>query len=74
MKCRECLEHLYDYLDQELTPESEREIRRHLASCQPCGEQFDFEALFLKFVRARTRAQGAPPELKQRILRELFDE
>jgi len=45
-----------------------------LAGCQPCGEQFDFEALFLKFVRARTRAQGAPPELKQRILRELFDE
>jgi hypothetical protein len=30
--------------------------------------------LFLKFLRARCSSQGAPPELKRRILRELFDE
>lgn len=73
MNCRECIEHLYPYLDRELTPEAEREIKQHLASCPPCDDQFDFETLFLRFVRARCRAQGAPPELRQRILRELFD-
>ena len=73
MNCRECIEHLYPYLDRELTPDVEREIRQHLAGCPPCDDQFDFETLFLKFVRARCRAQGAPPELRQRILRELFD-
>ena len=74
MNCRECKEHLYEYLDRELTPEVERDIRLHLEECPPCGEQFDFEKLFLEFLQARGRAQGAPPELKRRILNELFDE
>jgi mycothiol system anti-sigma-R factor len=74
VNCRECVEHLYEYLDRELTPELEREIRTHLAECPPCGEQLDFEALFLKFLKARCSAQGAPPTLRRRILEQLFDE
>ncbi|HYL21686.1 MAG TPA: mycothiol system anti-sigma-R factor [Gemmatimonadales bacterium] len=74
MNCRECKEHLYEYLDRELTPEVERDIREHLVECPPCGEHFDFEKLFLQFLQARCRAQGAPAELKRRILNELFDE
>jgi anti-sigma factor (TIGR02949 family) len=74
MNCRECTEHLYEFLDKELTPEVERAIRVHLEDCPPCGEHFDFERLFLDFLQARCRARGAPPELKRRILRELFDE
>ena len=73
MNCRECIEQLYPYLDRELTPDVEREIKQHLAGCPPCVDQYDFEALFIKFVRARCRAQGAPPELRQRILSQLFD-
>ena len=74
MNCRECVEHLYEYLDREMTPDLEREIRAHLAHCPPCGEHHDFEALFLKFLRARCTAQGAPPALRRRILEQLFDE
>ena len=74
MNCRECVEHLYEFLDREVTPDLERDIRQHVKECPPCGEQFDFEALFLKFLRVRCRAQGAPPELKRRLLRELFGE
>jgi anti-sigma factor (TIGR02949 family) len=74
MNCRECTEHLYEYLDRELTPQVEQEIRDHLATCPPCGDHFDFEQLFLDFLRARCRARGAPPELKRRILDELLDE
>src|SRR2546429_9516514 len=74
MNCRECKEHLYEYLDRELTPAVEQEIRQHIADCPPCGEEFDFEKLFLGFLRARCRAQGAPPDLKRRILDELLAE
>src|SRR5438046_8936276 len=74
MNCRECKEHLYEYLDRELTPAVEQEIRQHIADCPPCGEEFDFEKLFLGFLRARCRAQGAPPDLKRRILDELRSE
>jgi mycothiol system anti-sigma-R factor len=74
MNCRECVEHLYAYLDRELTPELEIEVKAHLEGCTPCDEQYDFEAMFLKFVRAKCQSQNAPPELKKRILRELFGE
>jgi len=74
MNCRECVEHLYEYLDRELTPELEREIRAHLEACPPCGEQHDFEGLFLKFLKVRCQTQGAPAGLKHRILEQLFDE
>ncbi len=74
MNCREAVEHLYEYLDQELTPENERKVREHLQACPPCGQHFNFEQAFLRFVEARCRARGAPPELKRRILHELFGE
>ncbi|PYO28496.1 MAG: mycothiol system anti-sigma-R factor [Gemmatimonadetes bacterium] len=74
MNCRECKEHLYEYLDRELTPAVAEEIRQHIAECPPCGESFDFEKVFLTFVRARCRAHGASPELRRRILDELLDE
>ena len=74
MNCRECVDHLYEFLDREVTPELERDIRDHLEECPPCGEQFDFEAVYLKFLRARCHTQGASAELKRRVLRELFGE
>ena len=74
MKCRECIEHLYEYLDQEVTPALEVEIREHLAHCPPCGDKFDFESAFKRFLQIKARTQGCPPELKQKILRELFNE
>lgn len=74
MNCRECAEHLYEYLDRELTADLERELRAHLSECTPCGEHFDFEALFLKFLHARCAGQGAPLELRRRILEQLLNE
>ena len=74
MNCREAVDHLYEYLDQELTPEIERAVRQHLVDCQPCLEQFDFDEAFLKFLQARCRSRCAPSELKRRILHELFGE
>ena len=37
MNCRECVEHLYEFLDRELTPEVEREIREHLEDSPPAA-------------------------------------
>lgn len=72
MNCQEALEHLYEFLDRELTPEDERRVREHLTACEPCDDRFDVEQAFLRFVEARCRAQGAPPELRRRILQDLF--
>jgi anti-sigma factor (TIGR02949 family) len=72
MNCQEALEHLYEFLDRELTPEDERRVREHLTACPPCDDRFDVEQAFLRFVEARCRVQGAPPELRRRILQDLF--
>lgn len=74
MNCREAFDRLYEYLDRELTPEVEAKVREHLHDCRPCVEHFDAEQAFLKFVEARCKSRSAPPELKRRILDELFDE
>ena len=74
MNCREALDRVYEFLDKDLTPEVEREVREHLEACKPCGQNFDFEQTFLKFLQARCRTRSAPPDLKRRILNDLFGE
>ena len=73
MNCQEALHHLYEFLDRELTPDDERRVREHLTACRPCDDRFDVEQAFLRFLEARCRAQSAPPELRRRILHDLFD-
>jgi anti-sigma factor (TIGR02949 family) len=70
--CQQALDHLYEYLDGELTPLAEAAIKAHLAVCAPCFALFGFEQAYLRFLEARTRAQGAPPALRRRILDQLL--
>ncbi len=70
--CREAAERLYEYLDREITPELRTELERHLNACAGCFRQFEFERAFLQFLEARARGRGAAPELKRRIIQELF--
>lgn len=72
LDCRQAVEHLYEYLDQEITPEIRHEVERHLRTCGDCLQHFEFERAFLRFLEARARARGASPDVKRRILRELF--
>jgi anti-sigma factor (TIGR02949 family) len=73
LECREALEHLYEYFDRELTPEVRSEVERHLQACAGCSRHFEFERAFLRFLEARARGRGASPEVRRRILRELFE-
>ena len=73
MDCREAVERLYQYLDRELTPEVRAEVEHHLLGCAGCFRHFEFERAFLRFLDARARGRGAGPEVKRRILRQLFE-
>ncbi|UCD23696.1 MAG: mycothiol system anti-sigma-R factor [Gemmatimonadota bacterium] len=73
--CQEAAERLYEYLDGELTPDSEAEVRAHLDDCAPCFKLLGFEDAYLSFLRARTRAHQAPEHLKKKIFEQvLFDQ
>lgn len=65
-ECFEAVEHLYHYLDGELTFERRALIARHLADCPPCGEAFDFEAE-LRVVIARKCRERVPESLRVRV-------
>jgi anti-sigma factor (TIGR02949 family) len=71
--CLKAIEHLYEYLDGELTPEREAAVKAHLATCAYCFSLFGFEDAYLKFLGARARAQGIPPDLRRRILETLLE-
>jgi anti-sigma factor (TIGR02949 family) len=72
--CQEVLNRLYEYLDGELTPVREAEVRTHLATCAPCMSVSNFERAYIHFLEARTRAHGAPESLKRRILEQILFE
>lgn len=70
--CAEAADRLYEYLDNELTPELAEEVRAHLEKCADCLAVTNFETAYLRFLEARSRAQGAPEHLKKRILKQFL--
>ena len=72
MDCPEAIEHLYTYLDQELTMEVQAAVRAHIEACVDCSDHFEFERAFLLFVEARCRANKAPPDLRKRVFEQIF--
>jgi anti-sigma factor (TIGR02949 family) len=66
--CDQAVEQLYSYLDEELTPDVQKAIHAHLKECADCFGHFEFERAFLRFLEARCRAEGAPPDLCKRII------
>lgn len=71
--CREAVDRLYEYLDRELTPEVNVEVEHHLRTCAGCFKHFEFERAFLRFLEARARGRGAGPDVKRRIIQQLFE-
>ncbi len=67
IECMEAAERLYEFLDGELTPEKEAEVRAHLEDCAKCFSLYGFEDAYVSFLQARTHARTAPEHLKKKI-------
>lgn len=66
--CEEALARVYEYLDGELDPGTQERIHRHLEICKRCYPYFDFERLFLDYVREKgLRAGETSEELRRRV-------
>ncbi len=61
--CHDTLERLDDYLDRELSPGEQRQVKIHLAICFKCAKLHRFERGFIDDVRAKLEHVEAPPEL-----------
>ncbi|MGE5093376.1 MAG: zf-HC2 domain-containing protein [Bacillota bacterium] len=60
--CATVLEHLWEFLDAELSGEDLASISRHIALCTPCRFAAAFDRAFLELLR-RQRRGTAPAQL-----------
>jgi mycothiol system anti-sigma-R factor len=65
--CQDAIEHLYQYLDRELSATEQADVQQHLDRCPPCLGLFRFEENILRFVGEKCRQTAAPPALRDRV-------
>jgi mycothiol system anti-sigma-R factor len=68
--CRDALDELERYLDDECGPGLEATIRLHLGDCPPCLDRAEFERELRAMVAKRCR-DAAPSGLLDRIIADL---
>ena len=69
--CGTAMSRLWDYLDQELTPDTMLAVRRHLDECGSCHPHAEFAERFLDAL-ARCRCMDPMPEtLRERVMESL---
>jgi mycothiol system anti-sigma-R factor len=72
--CADVVRHLWDYLDDQLTPEGAARLNAHMASCTTCRGYSDYQSCFLEAV-AKLRAQlDAPESLRAKLAEGLKSE
>lgn len=69
--CEEAFRRLDDYLDRELGADEMAMVREHLETCAACTREFTYEASLVAAVRRKLRRIDVPPDLIDRINREL---
>lgn len=71
--CREAFSRLDDYLDRELTAEEMSQVKAHLAKCEMCAREFQFEGSVLTILKEKLCRIDLPPDLLDRVKRALSD-
>ena len=71
--CRTAVQQLWDYLDEELTPERMDDVRRHLERCGSCLPHHDYAPrVSCRTGRRReTATPGRPTPLRHRVMENL---
>ena len=65
--CADVLRHLWDYLDDQVTPEGGQRLRAHIASCTTCQSYEMYQSCFLEAVRRLRVELGAPSALRAKL-------
>lgn len=74
MDCAAAANRLHELIDQELTPEIEAAVQRHLDDCAPCMAVYEFEQGFRRFMSLKMQSVTVPSDLKGRIFQKLSEE
>ena len=69
--CADVLRHLWDYLDDQITPEGADRLRTHIATCTQCHGYSEYQSCFLEAVAKLRVELGAPEQLRERLAERL---
>lgn len=72
--CTLAMRQLWEFLDEELSEERMKAIRRHLECCQRCWPHYDFERAFLATVARVGANRGCPEQVRRQVLEALCNE
>ena len=74
LTCQEVISFLHELLSQELTPEEEREFRRHLAACPSCLAYLETyeQAMLLAQATLAQEVDVQPPALSVELVRAIL--
>jgi len=70
MVCREVMDRLSPFLDDELDPLASREVSSHLASCPSCAAAFERQRRLSESLRRDLEYHRAPDLLRARVMRD----
>ena len=70
--CADFLERIVYFIDNELDEADCSAVRLHLDTCNPCLEKYDLQRT-VKSIVARSCAEVAPDQLRQRVLLKIRD-
>jgi len=68
VSCEDALAAMQEFIDGELEGVPASQVEAHFEKCQACYPHLRFEESFREAVQKAASAQGAPPELKARVL------
>lgn len=71
LDCREVLEEVYLYLDEECSDRRRGVIRDHLEECSPCLSEYGIEQEVRTIVHRCCSKEKAPDEVKARLREKL---
>lgn len=71
--CREVLEVIYLYLDNEDCTVERSLVTQHLVECGPCREEFGLEQVLKSLISRSQARQVAPSAIYERVVAQIAD-
>lgn len=66
--CTEILDHLYEYIDNEMPTKDCADIKQHLDECAPCLEKYGLEQAVKALVHRSCGCDEVPGDLRRKVL------
>ena len=71
LDCEEVMKQLWDFLDEELTPDRMRQIEAHVHVCKRCSPHVEFERSFLRALSEARARMSDEHSLRERVVAQL---